>query len=54
MVSSGGTELSLPIQFLLIVSSDNQGRQEDWGGGGGGTGQIKKVGPHKMDCVRWV
>ena len=24
------------------------------GGGGGGPGQIQKVGPHKMDCVRGV
>ena len=47
-----------PVLYCILphnkqnIKVHRQGRQEDWGGGG--LGQIQKVGPHKIDCVRGV
>ena len=36
------------IRLVALLGFHGQGRREDWGG----PGQIQKVGPHKVDCVR--
>ena len=48
MVASGGTELSLLIQFLFPLTIRATERT------GGAQSRYKKWAPHKMDCVRGV